>query len=288
MMTSEATVKENMSTIPDNFFLSYYYNYFADAIKSFEITQTFSNLDTYSKEVTVNDKEQAFRFYFEAYANSVCHVSPYVIKFLGFRIESQHKYVLYFQMHEYTLKSQLGLIQNVTGTQKTLLALEIAIGLFHIHQKQIIHGNISSSNILLTSQLSTNDSQPYASARICDFSEASFQVLYNSSIKAADRYAAPELISSNERSEKIDVYSYGIILYDLLNGYTGDKHENLHFEENVPHQLKNLIIGCTMTDKFSRFSMTEVCTLLLNEYGWFPGTSKHVLQNYIQSLQACP
>lgn len=87
-------------------------------------------------------------------------------------------------------------------------------GLFYLHSNEnIIHGNLTSSNILLDEQ--TN-------ARIADFGLSRLMTAAaNSNVIAtagALGYRAPELSKLKKANTKTDVYSLGVIILELLTG----------------------------------------------------------------------
>ena len=90
------------------------------------------------------------------------------------------------------------------------ILLGIAKGIAHIHSImgwEFFHGNISSSNVLVTTDLQ---------GRISDFAVTSF---FCSSFKFFEKgYQPPEVIESRKLTQKSDVYSFGILLFEMLTG----------------------------------------------------------------------
>lgn len=83
-----------------------------------------------------------------------------------------------------------------------------AIGFLHSHGPTISHGNIKSSNILLSSSYE---------ARVSDFGLASL-ALPTSTPNRINGYRAPEVTDARNVSQKADVYSFGVLLLELLTG----------------------------------------------------------------------
>ncbi|KAL2483129.1 Leucine-rich repeat protein kinase family protein [Forsythia ovata] len=117
------------------------------------------------------------------------------------------------------------------------IAQETARGLVHIHEcspRKYIHGNIKSSKILLD-----NDLKPYISGfghtrlvpGISKLTNAAFgnhnlnQIIRSpkSSTSPSLMYMAPEArVAGSKLSQKCDVYSFGIVLLELLTGRLPD------------------------------------------------------------------
>lgn len=94
------------------------------------------------------------------------------------------------------------------------IAIGVTHGLCHLHKEEnIIHGNLTSSNILLDEQ--TN-------AHITDFGLSRLMTTSASTniIATAGNlgYNAPELSKTKKPNTKTDVYSLGVIILELLTG----------------------------------------------------------------------
>lgn len=90
------------------------------------------------------------------------------------------------------------------------IALGAARGIAYLHSNgpAISHGNIKSSNILLTISYE---------ARVSDFGLAQLAGP-TSTPNRVDGYRAPEVTDARKVSQKADVYSFGILLLELLTG----------------------------------------------------------------------
>ncbi|GMI66130.1 receptor-like kinase 1 [Hibiscus trionum] len=95
------------------------------------------------------------------------------------------------------------------GTRSSI-ALGAAKGIAYLHSKgpEISHGNVKSSNILLTTSYE---------ARVSDFGLAQLAGP-TSTPNRVDGYRAPEVTDARKVSQMADVYSFGILLLELLTG----------------------------------------------------------------------
>ena len=92
-------------------------------------------------------------------------------------------------------------------------AVQIASGMHYLHQHKIIHRDLKSPNVLLAENNVVKISDFGTCRTWNDISvEMSFTGTY--------AWMAPEVIRKELCSEKVDVWSYGVVLWELLTGET--------------------------------------------------------------------
>ncbi|WOG89030.1 hypothetical protein DCAR_0208266 [Daucus carota subsp. sativus] len=98
--------------------------------------------------------------------------------------------------------------QELNWEVRTRIAFQVALAIKHLHSNDIIHGNIKSSNILLKDR--------EYNACVSEFGITQLHSA-NSPLSSAG-YIAPEVTKYNEVSQQADVYSFGVLLIELLLG----------------------------------------------------------------------
>ncbi|TYG45675.1 hypothetical protein ES288_D11G193400v1 [Gossypium darwinii] len=162
------------------------------------------------KDVMVSEKE--FREKIEV-VGSMDHQN--LVPLRAYYFSAYEKLLVYDYMPMGSLSS---LLHGNRGSGRTPLnwdtrsgiALGAARGIEYLHSKGpgISHGNIKSSNVLLTTSYE---------ARVSDFGLAQLAGP-TSTPNRVDGYRAPEVTDTNKVSQKADVYSFGILLLELLTG----------------------------------------------------------------------
>jgi serine/threonine protein kinase len=100
---------------------------------------------------------------------------------------------------------------KLNGTELTFIAYGIAQGMAHLHSLGLTHRDLKSQNILIDAS---------KSPIICDFGSSRFhnpsQDLKTGEI-GTPNYMAPEFIRADSYTAKVDVYSYAMILWEMLS-----------------------------------------------------------------------
>ncbi|MED6118668.1 hypothetical protein PIB30_005141 [Stylosanthes scabra] len=221
-----------------------------------------------------------------------------LVRLLGFSNKGQDRLIVYEYMTNGSLdKFLFGKEKGcLNWRQRYDIALGTARGLAYLHEEfhvSIIHRDIKSSNILLDDKL-----QP----KIADFGLARFLASDQSKLKTKFAgtlgYTAPEYAIHGQLSQKVDTYSYGIVVLEIVSGqksteivkdnnnnsheylikqawelYEQGKHmelvdKNLEPNEYDLEEAKRVIeIGlmCTQASAAKRPKMSEVVVLLTSK-----------------------
>ncbi|CAA2969682.1 wall-associated receptor kinase 2-like [Olea europaea subsp. europaea] len=140
-----------------------------------------------------------------------------VVKILGCCLESEVPLVVFEFVKNGTLLCHMHdpiRASNFSWEMRIKIAAEIAGAVAYLHSAAstpIVRGNLKSANILLD--------QNY-SAKVGNFTTSRFlppgHSQLTTSVEGTYGYLDPEYIRSNRLTEKIDVYSFGVILAELL------------------------------------------------------------------------
>ena len=152
---------------------------------------------------------------------------------------------------------------DVAGILRT--SLDICKGLAHIHDRSILHGDLTGNNILLDSD---------GTAKIIDFglSRRSSGRTQETEQYGTMAYMPPELLNHGLISKAMDIYSLGVIMWELSTGHVAyaDMRPSqilsakilgtyrLSTPESVPAEFADLVMACLSVDYRNRPDVGQV------------------------------
>lgn len=166
------------------------------------------------REDLPDDEEFIKRFATEARAAaSLDH--PNIVKVLDYGQAGEVRYIV----QEYVAGTDLKKLIQENGYLDAELAvplmIQIALGLEHAHKRGIIHRDMKPQNVLVT---------PDMTAKVTDFGIARASIantitLTGNMAFGSVHYFSPEQARGSEVTEQSDLYSLGIMLYEMLTGH---------------------------------------------------------------------
>ncbi|EXX62533.1 Cdc15p [Rhizophagus irregularis DAOM 197198w] len=194
----------------------------------------------------------------------------YIINFYGFTKDSEsNNYILVMEyasggdLHKHLQKN----FTNITWFQKLNILKEILTGLESIHSNEFIHRDFHTGNILL-------ENLRFSLWKIGDLglSQAVNDRSSNNEIYGVIPYIAPEIFKKSAFSKEADIYSLGMIMWELTTGckpFANAKHDhNLIYKildgerpkitEDTPESYANFMKRCWDPDPKKRPSLKDM------------------------------
>jgi serine/threonine protein kinase len=136
---------------------------------------------------------------------------PFLLDFIGFTMKPPYSIVTSFM----PCGSLWDAIHNKTvrlnAAQKTNIAMGMAHGMMYLHRHKIVHRDLKTPNILLDDRLLPKIAD-FGLGRFVTDCEAMQRMTGNIGTPI---WMAPELLSDAEYGPPVDVYAYGMILYEM-------------------------------------------------------------------------
>lgn len=136
------------------------------------------------------------------------------------------------------------------------IILQVCNGLLTLHQMNIIHRDITDTNILITHD---------GMVKIIDFGISRFprqDASHDTELLGTEGYAAPEQFGFHQSNPQTDIYAVGVLFNVLLTGMLP-----ADFPYNQNRNIFSIIQKCTQLDPKNRFSdISELITALSSIY----------------------
>jgi serine/threonine-protein kinase len=225
-----------------------------------------------------SDEEMMKRFVHELrYSRKITHKN--VIRIYDF-LYIRGNYAIsmeYFPSH--TLGGEIVNEKPVALKRAVKFAIDIATGMAVAHQAGIVHRDLKPANVLID-----ND----ALLKIVDFGVAAAQTQGDTQLTktgyviGSPKYMAPEQILGKKVDERADIYSLGVIMYEMFAGvppYSRGDHMSVMYQhvqgkarqpieinKELPVEINALVMKCMSLDKAKRAQTMDELRLALEKF----------------------
>ncbi|KAM9106937.1 dual specificity testis-specific protein kinase 2 isoform 2-T2 [Megaptera novaeangliae] len=199
---------------------------------------------------------------------------PNILRFMGVCVHQGQLHALTEYINSGNLEQLLDSNLHLPWTVRVKLAYDIAVGLSYLHFKGIFHRDLTSKNCLIK-----RDENGYSAVvgdfglaeKIPDVSMGSEKL----AVVGSPFWMAPEVLRDEPYNEKADVFSYGIILCEIIARIQADpdylpRTENFgldydafqHMVGDCPPDFLQLTFNCCNMDPKLRPSFVEIGKIL--------------------------
>lgn len=214
-----------------------------------------------------SDEKFVRRFRREAMnASKMSH--PNIVKIHDVGVEDGQYYIVMEYVEGKTLKQLVKKRGRLTKTEVIDIMLQLTDAMAHAHDRFIIHRDIKPQNVMILEN---------GIIKITDFGIAqalnSTELTQTNSVMGTVHYLPPEQANGQGSTIRSDIYSMGVLMYELLTGsvpYKGDSAVEIalkHLKEpfpsireklpDMPMSIENIILKATAKNPENRYASSQ-------------------------------
>lgn len=193
---------------------------------------------------------------------------PNIVNIYDVGSENGMHYIVMEYVEGITLKTYIEKKGQLTFKETVSIAIQVGRGIEAAHNKGIIHRDIKPQNIIISTE---------GKVKVTDFgiARAASSNTISADVMGSVHYASPEQARNGFVDGKSDIYSLGIVMYEMVTGrvpFDGDTTVAVaiqHLQEeivapsayapNLPISMEKIILKCTQKNPDRRYeSMTAL------------------------------
>ena len=191
---------------------------------------------------------------------------PNIVNIYDVGSENGMHYIVMEYVDGITLKTYIEKKGKLTYKEAVSIAIQVGRGIEAAHNKNIVHRDIKPQNIIISTE---------GKVKVTDFgiARAATSNTINSDVMGSVHYSSPEQARNGFVDGKSDIYSLGIVMYEMVTGrvpFDGDTTVAVaiqHLQEemvpptaytpDLPISLEKIILKCTQKSPMYRYQNCE-------------------------------
>ncbi len=218
---------------------------------------------------------------FRAEAQSAANLEhPNIVNVYDVGLQNGFYYIVMEYVSGITLKEYIEKKGRLNYRETLSIAIQVARGIQAAHANNIIHRDIKPQNIIISSE---------GKVKVTDFgiARAASEDTIHSDVMGSVHYSSPEQARNGYVSNRSDIYSLGIVMYEMVTGrvpFDGDSAVEVaikHLQDemvspstiatDLPISLEKIILKCTQKSADRRYDsidslLVDLRKSLLNPY----------------------
>lgn len=192
--------------------------------------------------------------------------NPNIVSIYDVGSENKMHYIVMEYVEGITLKTYIEKKEKIGYKEAISIAIQTCNGIRAAHNKNIIHRDIKPQNIIISTE---------GKVKVTDFgiARAATSNTINSDVMGSVHYTSPEQARNGFVDAKSDIYSMGIVMYEMVTGrvpFNGDSAVAValqHLQEEIirpsaytqdlPISLEKIILKCTQKSPDRRYASVD-------------------------------
>ena len=214
------------------------------------------------KQEYSTDKNFVSKFWAEA-QSAACLIHPNIVNVYDVGNDQGVYYIVMELVEGITLKKYIEKKGKLEIRESIGIAMQVCQGIEAAHEQKIIHRDIKPQNIIISKD---------GKVKVTDFgiARAASSQTISSNAMGSVHYISPEQARGGYCDERSDIYSLGIVMYEMLTGMVPFEGEStvqvalMHiqsemvpprkYEPMIPVSLEKIILKCTQKKPEARYS----------------------------------
>ncbi|NWI10833.1 IRAK2 protein, partial [Crypturellus soui] len=196
-----------------------------------------------------------------------CHVN--ILQLLGFSVETGLHCLIYPYLPNGSLQNKLH-CQDESAPLSWERRLSISTGLIravqYLHDFGILHGNIKSSNVLLDENFTPK--LGHSGLRWCSADKKSeYAMMKTKVLQTSLTYLPEDFIRHGQLTEKIDIFSCGVVLAEILTGIKAldEGRHPIYLKDMIADEIQTVKENsCSKVKDFEKLAAKEICCKYLD------------------------
>ena len=191
---------------------------------------------------------------------------PNIVNIYDVGSENRMHYIVMEYIEGITLKTYIEKRGKIQFNEAVSIAIQVSNGIRAAHNKRIVHRDIKPQNIMISTE---------GKVKVTDFgiAHAASSNTVNSDVMGSVHYTSPEQARNGFVDYKSDIYSLGIVMYEMVTGkvpFSGDNAVSIaiqHLQEEIvspstyaqdlPISLEKIILKCTQKSPDRRYDTVD-------------------------------
>jgi len=221
---------------------------------------------------------------------------PFIVQFSGICVHSTGLYIITEFVSGGDVRKLLKVNPSLSWKKKVRISIDLAKAMLFLHSKKIIHRDLKSKNILL---------DEHGKIRLCDFGFARMTESKRNkhmTMCGTEGWVAPEILLGMSYDTSCDVFSYGVVVAELITGKkpgvdlwirTPDNCFDINPDElrtkslpGCPPRFLEMCIECCQYEPLLRPKFEDILHMLSSIENTIPEDADKLQQQYIQQQHA--